>query len=359
MSPKWSSSPLLFALSTCFLFVSSVLGKCECGYSVKGQGTYTNAFEADFFHQDDIAHDEDWFISDYNQAPNSDQKPMTYEPGNVISNPLARSSGDPGLQLFVRGYKATDASVRAAELITKREDMQYGSYRAAIKYTTVPGTCGSIFWLKNGPYDRNTVQEIDVELLSYEDTDASPQRKIHVVLHGPSGSVHDARQVPFRPSDGYHEYRFDWSPGKVSYYVDGQHIHDLTEHVPTVPGRIILNHWARGQDGWEKYPPGQDALMTVGYVKAYFNTTSPATKCVDPEANGAVCEVPAQLGPVSPEQSTAFLTRDGLGTYNTNEPAAPVNSPSPRSENISPENRLAMVIGTFVVLPPLYMPNLQ
>ncbi len=124
-----------------------MLGKCECGYSVKGQGTYTNAFEADFFHQDDIANDENWSISNYYQAPNSDQKPMTYQPGNVISNPLARSSGDPGLQLFVRGYKATDASVRAAELTTKREDMQYGSYRAAIKYTTVPGTCGSIFWV--------------------------------------------------------------------------------------------------------------------------------------------------------------------------------------------------------------------
>ncbi|KAI4219460.1 MAG: hypothetical protein L6R36_008313 [Xanthoria steineri] len=306
MSPKCSSRPLLLTLSTCLLFASAVLGKCECGYSVKGQSTYTDAFEADFFHQDEIANDLDWDVSRYPQNYH-DSTSMQYSLDNVISRPLTRSSVEPGLQLIVRGHTGSGA-VGTAELVTRRKDMHYGSYRAAIKSTAVSGTCGSVFWMRNGPQDETTNQEIDFEILSYEDTDASPQRKIHTVLHGRSGQEHDVPQVSFRPSDGYHEYRFDWSPEKVSFFVDGQHKKDFTDRVPTVPGMIILNHWSHGQSGWEQGPPDHDAIMTVAYVKAYFNTTTPSVTCVDPEAKDAYCEVPEQLGPVSPETPTTFLT---------------------------------------------------
>lgn len=71
---------------------------------------------------------------------------MQYSLDNVISNPVPGSLGDPGLQLFVRGYTGSGA-VRTAELATKRVDMHYGSYRAAIKSTAVSGTCGAMFWV--------------------------------------------------------------------------------------------------------------------------------------------------------------------------------------------------------------------
>ncbi|KAL8751817.1 MAG: hypothetical protein Q9199_006168 [Rusavskia elegans] len=330
MSPKWSS----------------LLSKCECGYSVQGQGTYTNAFEADFFHQDGIANDGNWDVSGYPQLY-KDSISMQYSLDNVISNPVPGSLGDPGLQLFVRGYTGSGA-VRTAELATKRVDMHYGSYRAAIKSTAVSGTCGAMFWMRDGAQDDNNKQEIDFEILSYEDTDASPQRKIHTVLHGGSGGGENVPNVPFRPSDGYHEYRFDWSPGKVSFYVDGQLVQERTDLVPTVPGRIILNHWSHGQYYWEKGPPEKDAVMTVAYVKAYFNTTTPAPRCIDPGAKDAICEVPDQLGPVSPQTPTTFLTDVNLisgngGSVNpvnptTTSAAGPVST-NPAPGKISPDNK--------------------
>lgn len=75
---------------------------------------------------------------------------MQYEMENVVSNPLTGSpgqDGDPGLQLVVRGPTQQGSPVKTAELITNRTDMLYGSYRAAIKYTNEPGTCGSMFWV--------------------------------------------------------------------------------------------------------------------------------------------------------------------------------------------------------------------
>ncbi|KAL8689396.1 MAG: hypothetical protein Q9218_004933, partial [Villophora microphyllina] len=162
------------------------------------------AFETDFFHQGDIGNDAHWAVSDYTK----DNFPfnMKYEKNNVISNPLPGSSGDPGLQLVVRGPTPNGSPVKTAELATKMSDMLYGSYRAAIKYTNEPGTCGSMFWRKDDGH------EIDLELLSDQDTAST----VNLVLHSNGPSSFETPSVPFHPSDGFHEYRFDWSPGRVA-----------------------------------------------------------------------------------------------------------------------------------------------
>ncbi|KAL8694710.1 MAG: hypothetical protein Q9224_003519 [Gallowayella concinna] len=330
------------------LFASTVLGKCECGYAVKGQGTYTDAFEADFFNQNDIANDGNWDVSRY---LNSDKKPhnMQYKRENVIPNPISKSSGDPGLQLYVRGPTADNAPVSTAELMTTRGDMHYGSYRVALKYSREAGTCGSMFWMEKKT--EAPKQEIDVELLSYQDTKSSLDNEIHFVNHGGLGG-HLKPHVSFHPSDGYHEYRFDWSPGRVAFYTDGKHVGDLTGGVPSKPGNILLNHWSDGNT-WTMGPPKQDALMTVAYVKAYFNTTATATECVDPEADGAICQVPEQSGPVSPDKATTFLNLNpssgpqdtGVEPVTTTPTSNSTDSSSPPAEepnshvpNPSPDN---------------------
>ncbi|KAL8651316.1 MAG: hypothetical protein Q9210_003321 [Variospora velana] len=306
MSHLWLSRHFIVALVTSLLCSSTVYAQCKCGYSVNGE-TYTDAIEADFLHLDDISNNGDWQISNWPlpQKP----YPMKYEKQNVVASPLQGSSGqstnggDPGLQLIVRGPTQEGASVSAAELVTKRGDLHYGSYRAAIKYSKEPGTCGAMFWYKN------ETQEIDVELLSYEDKSSSSTSPVHFVLHSEGPSDHETPQLPFHPSEGFHEYRFDWSPGKVAYYVDGKHIKDLTKGVPEVPGSLILNHWSNG-NGWTRGPPTTDVTMTVAYVKAYFNTGSEGFKAR--EECSSVCLVQDQSGPVLPNQETIFLTKPAI-----------------------------------------------
>lgn len=124
-----------------------VYAKCECGYSVKGE-TYTEAFEADFFHLKNIKDDPNWQISAWPQ--HGQPYAMSYEKQNVIANPMTGSSangGDPGLQMVVRGPTQKGSAVSTAEMKTVREDMHYGSYRVALKYSRQPGTCGAMFWV--------------------------------------------------------------------------------------------------------------------------------------------------------------------------------------------------------------------
>ena len=108
--------------------------------------------------------------------------------------------------------------------------------------------------------------------------------------------------LPFDPTDGFHEYRIDFIPGNVVYYGDGQVLAVInTTAVPSSPGHLILSQWSNGDAGWSAGPPLQPAVSTVGYVKAYFNSSNPARqadaakRCKDPSAPGAVCSISDQL----------------------------------------------------------------
>lgn len=110
--------------------------------------------------------------------------------------------------------------------------------------------------------------------------------------------------LPFDPTDGFHEYRIDFIPGNVIYYADGHQLAKMnTSAVPTSPGHIILTQWSNGNPLWSSGPPSQESLITVSYVKAYFNSSDPArqsafaSRCKDPSTSGAVCAIPDQVGP--------------------------------------------------------------
>lgn len=179
-----------------------------------------------------------------------------------------------------------------------------------------------IRWLTIEQY-KNDTHEIDIELRSYQDTSSSPTSPVNFVLHADGPGAFATPRLPFHPSDGFHEYRFDWSPRKVSFYADGQFIQDLTQGIPVDPGFIMLNHWSNG-NGWSKGPPTKDVTMTVAYVKAYFNKGPEAAQtpgqCDDTTAKGAVCEVPDHKGPVTPDQETVFLTKGENNILPTPEP---------------------------------------
>ena len=116
--------------------------------------------------------------------------------------------------------------------------------------------------------------------------------------------------LPFNPTDGFHEYRIDFVPGNVIFYGDGQILaHMNTTPVPTSPGHMILTHWSNGNDLWSYGPPPVEANISISYVKAYFNSSDPArqsaftSRCTDPSASGAVCTIPDQISPPDPSSN--------------------------------------------------------
>ncbi|KAI1331210.1 glycoside hydrolase, family 16 [Xylariaceae sp. FL0255] len=328
-------SSWVFGTLVLSLFTSTVAGDCECGYSIvsKTDGeryVFADLLETDFIHVDITGDGEGqashgWVPQGFNMSNVTAQGPygIDYAVGNVMSNTISDPNvftgpsvvgSDAGLRLVVQSH-IMDGLVPAAQVATIEEDYFYGTFRAGIKITDVPGTCSAFFWFQN-----NT-QEIDMEFLSSEFNKSSNTFPVNLVLQskaaadGNSTGSHAIINLPFDPTTDFHEYRFDYLQNTVSFLADGVLLANLTgDGVPKTAGNILLSHWSNGNQGWSRGPPTADAVTTVSYVKAYFNSSSPQShasftqQCIDPAAPGAVCLVP--------DNNATFFFTEGSGDTN-------------------------------------------
>lgn len=111
------------------------------------------------------------------------------------------------------------------------------------------------------------------------------------------------KNLAFDPTDGVHEYRFDFARDGVSFYADGQLLATMDgAGVPVTAGHLLLSHWSNGNPKWSHGPPARDAQTVVTYVKAYYNSTDEAGADDDrreectaerrASRDGAVCTIP-------------------------------------------------------------------
>lgn len=168
----------------------------------------------------------------------------------------------------------------------------------------------------------NDTQEIDLEFLSGQYNESS--HPVNLVLQSPESLKNgfdaaktggfDVQQLPFAPDDGFHEYRFDWAPDSVSFYADGVLLRTMTENIPTSPGHITFSHWSNGDPRWSGGPPEQDAIITIEYFKAYFNSSLDARqsdfakRCKNRSAVNATCPVPEITD--TPDAKTFFFVHE-------------------------------------------------
>jgi hypothetical protein len=131
-----------------------------------------------------------------------------------------------------------------------------------------------------------------MEYLSRQNENKNDSSPINLVIQSPASadancnaintSTFRIQNLPFKPSDGYHEYRFDWTPERIVFFADGQLLQEFENtfdgDTPDAPGTLMLNHWSTGNPGWSGGPPAQDAVLTLSYVKAYFNSSDAARK---------------------------------------------------------------------------------
>jgi beta-glucanase (GH16 family) len=124
-----------------------------------------------------------------------------------------------------------------------------------------------------------------MEYLSRQNNGSSP---INLVIQSPASAEANynaintttfrVQNLPFNPSAGYHEYRFDWTPEQIIFFADGQLLQEFENtfdgDAPDAPGTLMLNHWSTGNAEWSGGPPAQDAVLTLSYVKAYFNLSN-------------------------------------------------------------------------------------
>jgi hypothetical protein len=173
MSLRASSFATSILLGMIACFVALVQADCLCGYqaSINNSTTptlFTDLIESDFLHLRNITLDTDWRPQEFSVTAASGRGPygMNFTVSNVVSNPVLDANnwtgpgdfgGDPGLQFLVGGGIPANGYVQVAEMDTAREDMLYGTYRAAMKLTLTPGTCSAFYWVSLLPNDETLV----------------------------------------------------------------------------------------------------------------------------------------------------------------------------------------------------------
>ncbi|KAI8270448.1 hypothetical protein K4K58_010946 [Colletotrichum sp. SAR11_239] len=188
----------------------------------------------------------------------------TYEAANAVV-----SGGY--LNLIVPGGQ-TAQPYKCGEVVTTVANIKYASVRTVAIFSEPAGVCNGIFYYKND------TQETDIEWLS-DPSSLSNQgtRKLWFTNQDADQNgvkTYNAVTPPSDATSAEHEYRLDWTPGLVRWFVDGVKIWNTTSDVPNSAAPWVFNNWANGDPGWSVGPPKQTANFRIKDVYMYYNTCS-------------------------------------------------------------------------------------
>ncbi|KAI8341961.1 concanavalin A-like lectin/glucanase domain-containing protein [Chlamydoabsidia padenii] len=210
----------------------------------------------------DLKQDKNYMVMDYKlQRPGSDYKRI-FSKNNI--NLTTQSA-----QLIVRSM---DGEMTSAAFGTQRNDFLYGTFRSFIKTPSAPGTVASFY------YYWNDTAEIDMETLGRYTDPRQTYFAIQPQIRNEDGSAseltHAKYPLTYDPTMDFYEYRFDWLPDSVDFYLDGHLASTMNTNIPSSPGRIILNHWTDGNPHFSgQAPMDQDIIMEVANLTFFFNST--------------------------------------------------------------------------------------
>ncbi|CCF40237.1 hypothetical protein CH063_02304 [Colletotrichum higginsianum] len=187
-----------------------------------------------------------------------------YDASNVVV-------GGGYLNLKVPGGQ-TAKPYSSAEVSTTFSNIKYASVRTVAILSEPAGVCNGAFFYKN------ETQETDIEWLS-DPASLSNQgtRKLWFTnqdadLNGIK--TYNAVTPPSNPTTTEHEYRLDWTPGRVRWFVDGVEIWTTTGDVPSTTGPWVFNNWSNGDKGWSAGPPATQADFKIKDIYMYYNTAA-------------------------------------------------------------------------------------
>ena len=220
-----------------------------CGHTISNVGTFTNFANYTFLSSSLPA---GLYASSFQVG----KPPYThlFQPKNVVLSP-------PYLHLIVPGGQ-TSFPISSAELTTTASNILYASVRTTAILSTVPGTCISSFFYKSDH------QEIDIEFITNSSALANDistlppaqkkeyrkwtdAEKARLPLHYTNQPLKKGGAETFSWGPGAvdvdvmeHEYRIDWTQGRVEFFLDGVSQQVFTSNVPTKAGNWIWNNWA-------------------------------------------------------------------------------------------------------------------
>ncbi|MEU0549009.1 family 16 glycosylhydrolase [Micromonospora sp. NPDC005979] len=193
--------------------------------------------------------------------------------GNLVIT--ARRENPANYQCHYGRCEYTSARLLTAATFTQT----YGRFEARIKIPRGQGIWPA-FWMLGTGGGWPDSGEIDV----MENIGREPNT-VYGTIHGPgysgSGGITGSRTIGSPLADGFHDYRVDWEPGAITWYLDGVQYHRVD------PARLGGNRWVYDHPffmilnvavggNWPGYPDGSTQFpqqMLVDYVRVSSYTS--------------------------------------------------------------------------------------
>ncbi|KAG2217032.1 hypothetical protein INT45_003988 [Circinella minor] len=167
--------------------------------------------------------------------------------------------------------------------------MHYGRVSATIKSANVGGAITAIILIGDGG------DEIDIELLGGDPNHAQTNYFYgHEVLYTVNGGYHEVQGRPV--FDDYHTYTIDWSPERIQWFIDGNHVRTKEKQetcnpageckFPSEPARIQIGLWDGSiESGTAQWSRGPIEWQQHDVISAYIKKVE--SQC-DPRFNNII-----------------------------------------------------------------------
>lgn len=140
-----------------------------------------------------------------------------------------------------------------AELATL-EEFSYGTYEFVVRASSTAGTPNQAGVPVSGSitgcfvYRDHAATEIDVEVEGGERCRLS-QFTSWVGESNPNQTTPVSPSTAL-PHEQFFKYTFNWMPSKIEFYRDDVLVATHTKVVPSLPGKVMLNHWGTDNVNW-------------------------------------------------------------------------------------------------------------
>jgi beta-glucanase (GH16 family) len=149
---------------------------------------------------------------------------------------LGLTDFDPDNVSVANGYlreKIPASTTNGAE-IESMDYYGYGTYKARIRTADAPSSITG-FYLYRSP---DFYAEIDIEIYN------NGTGNVDFVTYANGRRTHfRTKLMAFDPSADFHTYRFDYNPGVVKFYLDGDLQQTWTDGVPDASMKLLVNTW--------------------------------------------------------------------------------------------------------------------
>ena len=133
----------------------------------------------------------------------------------------------------------------------------YGTYRANIQVASIHGVVTGFFLYRGAG---GSGDEIDIELY-YEDE----WYVAFTIWSNGDMTGTERRRLKFDPSTGFHEYRIDFFPEQVTFFVDNRQMHIFESGLPDEPMRLLVNTWF--PEWLHSRPPEKDVYTIIDWIQ--------------------------------------------------------------------------------------------